>query len=285
MEALIPFNARRAGGSQVRHGPLARIACVSIGLTTWGWRSWRREMPGLPRTSGRRTRPMQQPFRLASDPGKGALAGHCRLLSSGPFGENDRHAEAVTRHDGPGPCRAARRRHRRRERVDGTSRLGAPLRRGRRRGTIVVVDERARRALGPRRGAGPHAVPPASTFKVPHALFALDAGVVRDEFQVVQVGRRRGATSRRGTATRTCARRCGTRSCGCTSSSRADRRGREREYLREDRLRQRRRLGWRRPLLAGRRAAHLGEEQVAFLRGCTATNCRSASSTSAWSRT
>ena len=26
--------------------------------------------------------------------------------------------------------------------------------------------------------------PPASTFKIPHALFALDAGVVRDEFQV-----------------------------------------------------------------------------------------------------
>ena len=27
---------------------------------------------------------------------------------------------------------------------------------------------------------------PASTFKVPHALFALDAGAVRDEFQVIR---------------------------------------------------------------------------------------------------
>ena len=27
---------------------------------------------------------------------------------------------------------------------------------------------------------------PASTFKVPHALFALDAGAVRDEFQVTR---------------------------------------------------------------------------------------------------
>lgn len=53
-------------------------------------------------------------------------------------------------------------------------------------GTIVVVDERA--------GADARLVPgaerartrfvPASTFKVPHALFALDAGLVRDEFQV-----------------------------------------------------------------------------------------------------
>ncbi|HEY9658571.1 MAG TPA: penicillin-binding transpeptidase domain-containing protein, partial [Allocoleopsis sp.] len=27
---------------------------------------------------------------------------------------------------------------------------------------------------------------PASTFKIPHSLFALDAGVVRDEFQVFE---------------------------------------------------------------------------------------------------
>lgn len=53
-------------------------------------------------------------------------------------------------------------------------------------GTIVVADER--------RGAGQAWVvaperaqqrySPASTFKIPHALFALDAGLVRDEFQV-----------------------------------------------------------------------------------------------------
>lgn len=53
-------------------------------------------------------------------------------------------------------------------------------------GTIVIVDQRA--------GADAHFVYgaerartrflPASTFKVPHALFALDAGLVRDEFQV-----------------------------------------------------------------------------------------------------
>ena len=53
-------------------------------------------------------------------------------------------------------------------------------------GTIVIVDQRA--------GADAHFVYdaerartrfiPASTFKIPHALFALDAGIVRDEFQV-----------------------------------------------------------------------------------------------------
>ena len=53
-------------------------------------------------------------------------------------------------------------------------------------GTIVVADERA--------SAGTTSVfddkrarkrySPASTFKIPHTLFALDAGVVRDEFQI-----------------------------------------------------------------------------------------------------
>jgi beta-lactamase class D len=53
-------------------------------------------------------------------------------------------------------------------------------------GTLVVVDQRG--------GADSHLVYgaeraqmrfiPASTFKIPHALFALDAGIVRDEFQV-----------------------------------------------------------------------------------------------------
>ena len=53
-------------------------------------------------------------------------------------------------------------------------------------GTIVVLDERGAAPL-----AGVHALEragrrlsPASTFKIPHSLFALDAGVVRDEFQI-----------------------------------------------------------------------------------------------------
>lgn len=51
-------------------------------------------------------------------------------------------------------------------------------------GTIVVVDERdgARWVHNPERAATPYL--PASTFKIPHALFALDTGVVHDEFQV-----------------------------------------------------------------------------------------------------
>ena len=53
-------------------------------------------------------------------------------------------------------------------------------------GTIVVADER-----GPKTSLAAYALdraktrfPPASTFKIPHALFALDAGIVRDEFQI-----------------------------------------------------------------------------------------------------
>ncbi|MDP2247422.1 MAG: class D beta-lactamase [Nitrosomonadales bacterium] len=54
------------------------------------------------------------------------------------------------------------------------------------KGTIVVVDERV---SGPVTSVYDEArakkrLPPASTFKIPHALFALDAGAVRDEFQV-----------------------------------------------------------------------------------------------------
>lgn len=53
-------------------------------------------------------------------------------------------------------------------------------------GTIVVVDERptsrGRWVHGESRAHQRYL--PASTFKVPHALFALDAGIVRDEFQV-----------------------------------------------------------------------------------------------------
>lgn len=51
-------------------------------------------------------------------------------------------------------------------------------------GTIVVVDERdgSRWVWDAARAA--ERFSPASTFKIPHALIALDAGVVRDEFQV-----------------------------------------------------------------------------------------------------
>lgn len=51
-------------------------------------------------------------------------------------------------------------------------------------GTIVVVDERThfRYEYRPERAA--ERFSPASTFKVPHTLFALDAGLVNDELQV-----------------------------------------------------------------------------------------------------
>jgi len=55
-------------------------------------------------------------------------------------------------------------------------------------GTIAVLDERggeSRRLAHNIQRAGQR-YSPASTFKVPHALFALDAGVVRDEFQVFE---------------------------------------------------------------------------------------------------
>lgn len=53
-------------------------------------------------------------------------------------------------------------------------------------GTIVVVDQRAggnARLVHDTARAGTRFIP-ASTFKIAHALFALDAGIVRDEFQV-----------------------------------------------------------------------------------------------------
>lgn len=53
-------------------------------------------------------------------------------------------------------------------------------------GTIVVADERGPTpqvwVYGPERAR--QRFLPASTFKIPHALFALDAGAVKDEFQV-----------------------------------------------------------------------------------------------------
>jgi len=54
------------------------------------------------------------------------------------------------------------------------------------KGTMIVVDQRGdaptTQVHNPRRAAQRYA--PASTFKIPHALFALESGVVRDEFQV-----------------------------------------------------------------------------------------------------
>jgi beta-lactamase class D len=55
------------------------------------------------------------------------------------------------------------------------------------KGTIVVVDERSKNdvvfVFDPVRAGRRYS--PASTFKVPHSLFALDAGLLRDEFQVI----------------------------------------------------------------------------------------------------
>lgn len=53
-------------------------------------------------------------------------------------------------------------------------------------GTIVVVDERGspRSAFVYDETRARKRLSPASTFKLPHTLFALDAGLVRDEFQV-----------------------------------------------------------------------------------------------------
>ena len=55
------------------------------------------------------------------------------------------------------------------------------------RGTIVVVDARSKDEVAsvfdPERAARRYT--PASTFKIPHSLFALDAGLLRDEFDVI----------------------------------------------------------------------------------------------------
>lgn len=54
-------------------------------------------------------------------------------------------------------------------------------------GTIVVLDARSKKERAfvhdPDRAAQRYS--PASTFKIPHSLFALDAGLLRDEFHVV----------------------------------------------------------------------------------------------------
>ena len=53
-------------------------------------------------------------------------------------------------------------------------------------GTIVIADQRQAKpaifVFNPERAAKRYS--PASTFKIPHTLFALDAGVVRDELQI-----------------------------------------------------------------------------------------------------
>ncbi|WP_341237757.1 class D beta-lactamase [uncultured Limnobacter sp.] len=53
-------------------------------------------------------------------------------------------------------------------------------------GTLVVLDQRTPGAIvqvhNPKRASTPYL--PASTYKIPHALFALEHGVVKDEFQV-----------------------------------------------------------------------------------------------------
>ena len=51
-------------------------------------------------------------------------------------------------------------------------------------GTIVVVDERIGGHWVYNKARARKRYSPASTFKIPHTLFALDAGVVKDEFQV-----------------------------------------------------------------------------------------------------
>jgi beta-lactamase class D len=55
-------------------------------------------------------------------------------------------------------------------------------------GTIVILDQRGdtQQLWGYDQERADRAYSPASTFKIPHSLFALDAGVVRDEFQVFE---------------------------------------------------------------------------------------------------
>jgi beta-lactamase class D len=52
------------------------------------------------------------------------------------------------------------------------------------RGTIAIVDERDGRQWVHDEARARTRFVPASTFKIPHTLFALDAGLVRDEFRV-----------------------------------------------------------------------------------------------------
>jgi beta-lactamase class D len=61
--------------------------------------------------------------------------------------------------------------------------LGAAFAREGVHGTIAVIDERNGSFMVSDAERAAMRLPPASTFKIPHALFALEAGVVADEFQ------------------------------------------------------------------------------------------------------
>ena len=54
------------------------------------------------------------------------------------------------------------------------------------KGTIVILDERnaPSQLMVLDEARSQQRLPPASTFKIPHALFSLDAGLVKDEFQI-----------------------------------------------------------------------------------------------------
>ena len=52
-------------------------------------------------------------------------------------------------------------------------------------GTVVVIDERENAFWGYGETRAKTRYSPASTFKIPHALFALDTGIIRDEFQII----------------------------------------------------------------------------------------------------
>jgi beta-lactamase class D len=51
-------------------------------------------------------------------------------------------------------------------------------------GAIVIVDERSGSHWVCNKARAQKRYSPASTFKIPHTLFALDAGAVKDEFQI-----------------------------------------------------------------------------------------------------
>jgi len=53
-------------------------------------------------------------------------------------------------------------------------------------GTIVVIDQRTEKRFIYNQKRALKSFSPASTFKIPHTLFALDAGVVQDEFQNIE---------------------------------------------------------------------------------------------------
>lgn len=54
------------------------------------------------------------------------------------------------------------------------------------RGTIAVFDQRAGKRKVYNANRAKQRFTPASTFKIPHSLFLLDAGIIKDEFQVFE---------------------------------------------------------------------------------------------------